>query len=68
MKKLLLFAVFAVALSGITMAQATPKQAKTPAKKEATTPAATPAKTETAKKDGGTHHHHKKHAKPKQAK
>jgi Na+-transporting methylmalonyl-CoA/oxaloacetate decarboxylase gamma subunit len=65
MKKLVLFALFAVALSGLTMAQTTPKPAKKEkAKKEATAP----VQGETKKDTATAHHHHQKHAKPKQGK
>jgi len=59
MKKLVLFAVFAVALSGMTMAQTTPS------KKEAKKEKMAPAPGSETKKDTTGHHHHQKHAKPK---
>ncbi|MBO9564834.1 MAG: hypothetical protein J7621_18810 [Niastella sp.] len=66
MKKVFMLATMIVAITGMTMAQTSPKPAaKQPAKKEATAPA--PAKEEVAKstKDGkkGSGHHHKKHTK-----
>ncbi|NII26901.1 hypothetical protein HB364_17560 [Pseudoflavitalea sp. X16] len=64
MKKVFLLATMVIALTGLTMAQATPKQAKEPAKKEATAPARDVAKTDKkeTKKAAGAHHH-KKHTK-----
>lgn len=65
MKKIFLMATLAIALSGITMAQTSPKPTtKQPAKKEAAAPAkeetANTDKTKDAKKSGN--HHHKKHS------
>jgi|GEM_PF-1347087 len=59
MKKVFLLATLALALTGLTMAQTTPKPAPK-AKKETTTPAKEPAAKDTTKKAA---HHHKKHDK-----
>lgn len=66
MKKVLMLAVMAIALTGATMAQTNPKTAaKQPVKKEAAAPAkdavAKDDKTKETKKAGT--HHHKKHTK-----
>jgi hypothetical protein len=66
MKKVFMLAAMVIAFTGLTMAQGGPKQSiKQPVKKEATAPAKD-NKTKEEKKTAGTHHH-KKHAKPKQA-
>jgi hypothetical protein len=66
MKKVFMLATMIVAITGMTMAQTSPKPAaKQPVKKEATAPAkeevAKSSTAKDAKKGGG--HHHKKHAK-----
>ena len=59
MKKVLLLTVAALSITGMAMAQTTPKPAKQPAKKEAAAPA---KQTDTAKMAKKAGHHHKKHA------
>ena len=66
MKKVLMLAVMAIALTGATMAQTSPKTAtKQPVKKEAAAPAkddmSKAEKTKDTRKAGA--HHHKKHTK-----
>lgn len=64
MKKVFMLATMIVAITGMTMAQTSPKPAgKQPVKKEATAPAKEEVAkaTKDGKKSGG--HHHKKHTK-----